>query len=154
MNSWLTPPFIYFLILGFGMLLVSLCYFSHISIKKITSYVASLTIFALLIYTGIVIAHWIASAFWACVFRTRCTVQTLKYNICPPGYTFFHFERAMYTRWKAYILYGWEPPLWPRQKMQKSRPQSTGGSPAFSMFVYLSFAFFILRIIFDLHTIA
>lgn len=63
MNSWLTPPFIYFLILGFGMLLVSLCYFSHISIKKITSYVASLTIFALLIYTGIVIAHWIASAF-------------------------------------------------------------------------------------------
>lgn len=59
MGIWLEPPFVYVLLIGFLLLLTILCYLEETAVRKLISYVASLAVFGLLVYTGIVIAYWI-----------------------------------------------------------------------------------------------
>lgn len=59
MGIWFEPPFVYVLLIGFISILSVLCWFEGAAVRKLISYVASLAILGVLVYTGIIMAYWI-----------------------------------------------------------------------------------------------
>lgn len=58
-QTLLSPPYIYYLGGVVALLAVILCFVNVNLTKKLTSYIASLAILGLLVYTGIILANWI-----------------------------------------------------------------------------------------------
>ncbi|WP_296954552.1 hypothetical protein [uncultured Dialister sp.] len=58
-QTLLSPPYIYYLGGVVALLAVILCFVDVNLTKKLTSYIASLAILGLLVYTGIILANWI-----------------------------------------------------------------------------------------------